>query len=157
MPFEAEHTLHTRAPASAIWALWADPGRWGEIDSRIERAEAEGESETLEPGAKVRVKMRKGGTSVYDVAAVEPGSKLVTETRFPGARFGHERLVEPDGDGASITHRLYLEGSTWVLWALMLGRKRMRKSVELFGEREREIAEPEAPRKPRKKRRSGRG
>ena len=97
--------------------------------------------------------MRKGGTSHYDVVELDPGRALVTETRFPGARFGHERRVERSGSGAEISHRLYVTGPLWVGWALMLSRKRMRQSVELFAEREREIVEPEAPRRPRKRRR----
>jgi len=155
VPFEADHSERTRAPAELIWPLWADPSRWAEWDQRIERAELErgGEDGALAVGAVVAVKLRKGGTTRYDVVALEPGRALTTEARFPGARFGHERRVEPDRAGAVITHRLYVTGPLWVGWALMLGRKRMRESVAAFAGREREIAEPQAPRKPRKRRR----
>jgi len=163
VPFEAEHTERTRAPAELIWPLWADPSRWSDWDERIERATLvprrkrdddsgeDGDGE-LAAGSIVAVKLRKGGTTMYGVVAIEPDRALTTETRFPGARFGHERRVEPAGAGATITHRLYVAGPLWVPWALMLGRKRMRESVVAFAARERELAEPRAPRKRRKRR-----
>ncbi len=155
MPFEAEHSERTRAAPELIWPLWADPSRWAEWDERIQRAELErgGAEGELAVGAVVAVKLRKGGTTRYDVIAIDPGRALATEVRFPGARFGHERRVEPVGAGATITHRLYVTGPLWIGWALMLGRKRMRTSVAAFAERERELAEPLAARKPRKRRR----
>lgn len=85
---------------------------------------------------------------------LEPGRLLVAESRFPGARVGHEMRVEADtGGGAAITHRLYVDGPLWVGWALMLGRKRMRGQVEEFAKRERELAEPGVAQKSRRKRR----
>jgi hypothetical protein len=148
--FEAAHSERTRAPAEAIWALWDEPGRWPEWDERLQSAELDGE---LAVGAELRLKLRKGGTTRYDVLELQPGRLLLTETRFPGARVGHEQRVEADPKGgAEITHRLYVEGPLWVLWALMLGRKRMRTQVASFVERERELVEP-SERQPKRKRR----
>ena len=59
-------------------------------------AAAEGE---LEVDATVRVKMRKGGTQVQRVAALDPERLLVTEWRFPGARILHEHRLEPADGG----------------------------------------------------------
>jgi hypothetical protein len=80
----------------------------------------------------VRVKLRKGGTLRQRVAAFEPGRRLVTEYRLPGARVGHEHMVEQRGSGSAVTHRLYVAGPLSGFWALMLGRKRMRELVEGF-------------------------
>ena len=124
--FETQHTTGTAAAPSAVWASWADPGRWAEWDPRVERAEAEGE---LAEGSDVRVKLRKGGTTRHSVVALEPGRLLVTEYRLPGARVGHERVVEPAASGSEVTHRLYVDGPLSGFWALMLGRKRMRETV----------------------------
>jgi hypothetical protein len=77
----------------------------------------------------------------FVIVALEPQRLLRDEARFPGARFGHEHRLEPLADGCEITHRLYVEGFASGLWALMLGRKRMRESVVAFCERERELAE----------------
>jgi Polyketide cyclase / dehydrase and lipid transport len=155
VPFEAEHSDRTRAAPELIWPLWADPSRWGDWDERIERAELEsgGAEGGLAVGAVIAVKLRRGGTTRYDVVDLEPGRALTTEVRFPGARFGHERRVESSGAGATITHRLYLDGPLWLPFALMLGRGRLRKSVVAFAERERALVEPHAPHKPRKRRR----
>jgi hypothetical protein len=84
--------------------------------------------------------MRRGGTVRYGVVGLEPGRLLAIEARFPAARLGHEHRLEPAGSGVEVTHRVYLRGPLWVLWALMLGRKRMRESIVRFAERERELA-----------------
>jgi uncharacterized protein YndB with AHSA1/START domain len=136
--FEAPHTERSSASPEAVWELWADPGRWPEWNEQAERAEADGE---LAPGATVRVKLRRGGTVRHQVTALDPGRLLTTEARFPGARLGHEHRVEPRGRGSEITHRLYVRGLLWPLFALLLGRKRMRRSVAGFVARERELAE----------------
>ena len=64
---------------------------------------------------------------------LEPGRRLITEYRLPGARVGHDRLVEPRGSGSRVTHRLYVEGPLSGFWAPMLGRKRMHETVAQLG------------------------
>jgi hypothetical protein len=95
----------------------------------VESAEAEGD---LAEGRPIRVKLRKGGRITHAVTAIETGRRLVTEYRLPGARVGHERAVEQRGPVADVTHRLYVDGPLGGLWALMLGRKRMRETVASF-------------------------
>lgn len=147
--FEAVHSERTRASADAVWELWRDPERWPEWNSQLESGELEG---SFAVGEKVRVKFRRGGKMQFEIIALEPQRLFVDEARFPGARYGHEHRLEPNGDGCEISHRLYVKGFTSGLWALMLGRKRMRESVALFAAAEREIVEAPRP-KPRKKRR----
>jgi hypothetical protein len=127
--FETEHSVRTSAPASAVWARWVKPARWAEWDPRVQHAEAEDE---LAEGVEVRVKLRKGGFVRQRVVALEMGSRLVTEYPLPGCRVGHEHRVEAHGPGCEVTHRLYVDGPLWVLWALMLSRKRMRATVAGF-------------------------
>jgi hypothetical protein len=127
--FEAGHSERTASPASAVWAKWARPQRWAEWDERVQTAEADGE---LEEGTIVRVKLRKGGRTAHVVTAIEPGRRLVTEYRLPGARVGHERTVEQRGPGAELTHRLYVDGAMSWLWATMLGRRRLRETAAGF-------------------------
>jgi uncharacterized protein YndB with AHSA1/START domain len=124
-----------------VWALWADPARWPEWDRRVERAEADGE---LAVGSEVRVKLRKGGTVHHQVTELAEGRRLAIESRLPGAGLGHEHRLEPDGGGSRITHSITVAGPLWLLWALMLGRGRLRKAVAGFIERERELVEPGA-------------
>ncbi len=127
--FETEHSTGTSTPASAVWARWANPGRWSDWDSRVERATAEGD---LAEGTEVRVKLRKGGTTRQEVTAIEPDRRLVTEYRLPGARVGHERVVEQRGTGSQVSHRLYVDGPLAGFWALMLGRRKLRETVAGF-------------------------
>ena len=127
--FETSHSRSTSFPASAVWARWANPARWSEWDERVRLAEADGE---LAEGVGIRVKLRKGGTTRHVVTALEPGRRLVTEYRLPGARVGHERIVDQRGPGSELTHRLYVEGPLWVLWSLMLGRRKMRETAASF-------------------------
>jgi uncharacterized protein YndB with AHSA1/START domain len=127
--FEAEHSTGSSTPASAIWARWVNPARWPDWDPRVERAEADGE---LAEGVDLRVKLRKGGTTRQRVTALEPGRRLVTEYALPGARVGHERLVEARGPGSQVTHRLYVDGPLAGFWALMLGRRKLGATVASF-------------------------
>jgi Polyketide cyclase / dehydrase and lipid transport len=124
------------AGAAAVWALWADPGRWPEWNEQIASAELDGE---LRVGTRARVKFRRGGTVRFEVTALEPERLFVDEAGFPGARLGHEHRIEPAGSAVDVTHRLYVEGPLSGFWALMLGRKRMRESVAGFVAREREL------------------
>lgn len=146
--FEAAHSESTTASAAEVWALWEDPERWPEWNSQLDSAELEG---SFAVGEKVRVKLRRGGRQQFEITALEPERRFVDESRFPGARFGHEHRLEPTAEGCEITHRLYVSGFASGLWALMLGRKRLRESVAGFAAAERELVE-----KPTEKRRKRR-
>jgi hypothetical protein len=132
--FEAESSRSTQTPASAVWARWVKPTRWAEWDPRVKSAEAESE---LEVGTPIKVWLGKGGSVRQEVAALEPGRRLVTEYSLPGARVGHEHVVEPRGAGSDVHHRIYVEGVFGGLWAMMLGRRKLREAVEKFTDTER--------------------
>jgi uncharacterized protein YndB with AHSA1/START domain len=144
--FEAAHSQKVSAPPEAIWALWADPARWPEWNEQLESGELHGE---MEIGTEATVKFKRGGKMRFTVTELEPGRLFVDEAKLPGCRFGHEHRVEPSGDGAEITHRLYLKGPTSGAFSRMFGRKRMRESVVRFVEREEKLASP----KPKRRRR----
>lgn len=139
--FEAVHSERIRAEAADVWALWADPEKWPEWNQQIERADVDG---ALGVGAAVRVKFRRGGTMGFEVVALEPERLLGYEARFPGARLGHEHGLGPGRSSVEVGHRIYVTGPLSGFWALMLGRKRMRESVQRMAERERELIEPGA-------------
>jgi hypothetical protein len=80
----------------------------------------------------------------FEVLELEPERLLRLETRFPGARLGHEQRLADGESKVEITHRVYLSGPLAGFWALMMGRGRLRDSVVGFVERERELAEPGA-------------
>jgi hypothetical protein len=100
----------------------------------VKSAEAESE---LEVGTPIKVWLGKGGSVRQQVVALEPGHRLVTEYSLPGARVGHEHVVEPRGPGSEVRHRLYVEGAFGGLWAMMLGRRKLRAAVDDFTDTER--------------------
>jgi uncharacterized protein YndB with AHSA1/START domain len=134
--FEAVGSERIAAPAEAVWELWVDPDRWPDWNQQIERVEVDGE---LRLGGEVRTKMRGGGTVRHTITELDPGRSLTYEARFPGARSGLEHRLEPGRRSVEVTHRRYVDGPLSGFWALMLGRKKMRESVERFLEREEEI------------------
>jgi uncharacterized protein len=134
--FEAITTGRLTAPPDAIWALWGDPTRWPQWDEQIERAEVDGE---LTVGAELRTKMRRGGTVRHTITELDPGRSLAYEARFLGARSGLEHRLKPGTRSVDVTHRRYVVGPLAGFWSLMLGRKRLRESVERYLEREREL------------------
>ncbi len=128
----------TAAPASAVWALWEDPARWGDWNEQIASAELDGPF-TQDATARIRFK----GNPValrFTITAVDPGRAFTDETRLPGARLGHEHRLQAAGDQTRIIHRLYFGGPAERPWALAMGRQ-MRSAVQAFGERERLLAE----------------
>jgi uncharacterized protein YndB with AHSA1/START domain len=136
--WEASHTERSTATPAAVWALWSDPERWPDWHPQIESGELEGE---FAVGTTARVKLRRGGRTQLKIVELEPERLLIDETRFPGARLGHEHRLEPAGDGVEITHRLYVKGPFSGLFAMLLGRGRMRELVVSFVERERKLVE----------------
>ena len=136
--FEAVHSEATSADPEAVWALWADPGRWPEWNEQLHSAELRG---PLEPGTEAVIKYKRGGRMVLELVAVEPGRRLAYEARLPLARFGHEHRVEPSGSGSELTHRAYLRGPLSAPFSVLFGRRRMRESVRGFAARVRELAE----------------
>jgi hypothetical protein len=86
------------------------------------------------------------------VTELEPERALALEARFPGARLGHEHRLRPGTNSVAISHRIYVAGPLAGLWALMIGRKRMREQVVRLAERERELTEPKAQQRPKKRR-----
>jgi uncharacterized protein YndB with AHSA1/START domain len=138
--FEAAHSERIGAPAEAIWELWQDTTRWPEWNEQIERVELDGEDE-LGVGVTVKTKMRRGGTVRHVVIEYEPGTLLIYEARFPGARAGLEHRLREGRRSVEVTHRRYVDGPLASIWAAMIGRKRMRESVERFILRERELTQ----------------
>jgi uncharacterized protein YndB with AHSA1/START domain len=138
--FEAVHSERIDVPAEAIWELWCDTDRWPDWNEQILRVEID-DDEELGIGAKVKTKMRRGGTVRNVVTEYEPGTLLTYETRFPGARSGLEHRLREGKRSVEVTHRRYVEGPLAAFWAPMIGRKRMIEAVERYIQRERELTQ----------------
>ncbi len=102
--------------------------------------------------------MRRGGVVRHRVTELDAGSLLATEAALPSAKLRYRHQLEPDGDQLRITHSITVSGPLSFFWSLMLGRRKMRKGVAGFIERERELAEPKhPPKRSRRRRKGGRG
>jgi uncharacterized protein YndB with AHSA1/START domain len=138
--FEAVHSERIDVPASVIWELWQDTDRWPDWNEQIQQVEVDGE-EGLQLGTELKTKMRRGGTVRHVVTEYEPGTVLVYEARFPGARSGLEHRLREGKRSVEVTHRRYVDGPLASFWAPMIGRKRMTEAVERFIQRERELTQ----------------
>jgi ligand-binding SRPBCC domain-containing protein len=136
--WEAEAEIETAAPPDAVWELWDDPTRWTEWNEQLASVRMAG---PLALGGKARIRFKRSPLPLtFTITALEPGRLFTDETRLPGARLGHQHLVESAGPRTQIHNRLYFDGPAERLWAFLAGR-RMRSSVRAFVERERELAE----------------
>ena len=139
--WEATAETRTSAPPGAVWALWEDPTRWGDWNEQIAAAELAG---PFEQGAIARIRFKHNPWALrFTITNLHRGHAFTDEARLPGARLGHDHRLEYDGEATTIVHRLYFDGRAAPLWGALMGR-RMRAAVHTFGERERQLAEPEA-------------
>jgi hypothetical protein len=136
--WDASAEVKTRADPEAVWALWRDPERWKDWNEQIAEAELRG---PLAVGTSARIRFRRSPRPLtFTITALEPGRLFTDEARLPGARLGHEHVIEHEGATTTIKHRLYFDGPAEKIYALLMGR-RMRAAVRRFGERERSLAE----------------
>ena len=137
--WEARAETVVRAHAAAVWALWEDPARWKDWNPQIAEARLRG---PFALGSSARIRFRRSPRALtFEITALEPGRMFTDEARMPGARLGHEHLLEPDGETTRIVHRLFFDGPAERIYALLMGRQ-MRAAVQEFVERERALVEP---------------
>jgi uncharacterized protein YndB with AHSA1/START domain len=130
------------AAPSAVWALWADAAQWPRWNPGIARARMDG---PLRLHGTARVRFRGSlAPLTFRVVEVDEGRSFTDEARLPGARLGHVHRVEPRGDRAHVTHRLYLAGPLAAPWARLLG-ARMREGAAGFVALEDALAREAAP------------
>jgi hypothetical protein len=134
--WEAKAQCETEAGPEAVWALWENPQRWSEWNDEIASVRADG---PLESGSRITIRFKRSLPLRFTVIEWEPGRLFTDEARLPGARLGHEHLVERVGDRTRIQNRLYIDGPAERLYALLVPR-----SVKRFVERERVLAEAAA-------------
>ena len=136
--WSASAETETRADPGAVWALWRDPERWKDWNEQIAEAELHG---PFVVGTNARVRFRRSPRPLtFTITALEHGRLFTDEARLPGARLGHEHVIEHEGAKTTIRHRLYFDGPAERVYALLMGRK-MRAAVQRFGELERRLVE----------------
>ena len=126
--WSAEHTVHSPSAPEALWPLLADPRRWPEWDTGVERASLDG---GLAAGARGSLKPRGAPTSRFVVTEVEPGRRLTDVTRLSLARmtFEHEWAPSPGG-GTTLTHRVIIAGPLAGLFGRLIGARIARELPE---------------------------
>src|ERR671917_241599 len=99
-----EATAEARADATTamVWELWEDPARWPDWNEDIASAELDGQ---LAVGATARIRFRRSLPMTFTVTHFERERTFTDEARLPGARLGHEHLVEPSEGGVVIRNR----------------------------------------------------
>ncbi len=137
MSWDVEHSVHSSAAPSAVWALWSDPRRWPDWNEQIREAELEG---PFEVGTVARIKFKGGGKMVFTITQLEPERVFIETARLPGARLSHEHRIETAASGIEIRNRFVLSGLLSRFYVLMMGRS-LRKAIPALPERERELAE----------------
>jgi hypothetical protein len=126
----------------SIWALWKDPSRWKEWNEQIASASLDG---PFAPGTTARIRFKGSPVALrFSITQLDGGRIFVDETRLPGARLGHEHVLDTASGQTRIVHRLFIEGPLERVYALLMGR-RMRRSIGTFGEREVELARRYSP------------
>ena len=118
--WETTSTLDAEAPPVAVWAsAYADPDAWPKWNRELKRASLDG---PLAAGAEARIVFRTGLRLRFRVVEFEDGRLFTDEARLPGARMGHQHLVEPaSGGGSHLTNTIYIEGPLAWVWRRILG------------------------------------
>lgn len=117
-------TVDTQADAAQIWALWSDPRTWPQWDSSLESASLDGG--VFIPGAKGRVKPKKGITSEFVLLEVKPLESFVNRSQLPLTTLDMGHFYTPataESGSARITHTVVFDGWLAPLFGFFIGRK----------------------------------
>lgn len=99
--------IRIAAPASAVFALYADVRNWHRWDPDTRAAALDG---ALQVGTHGWLKPRKGLRVRMRVTQVEPGRSLTVECPVLGNRMRFEHEIAPQGGGVLVTHRVSFHG-----------------------------------------------
>jgi hypothetical protein len=105
--FEHSHTVTTSAPASAVWALWSDPGTWSSWDPAVEAVAVEG---GFEEGARGTMTLTGGIEVPLTLEAVEPGSRYLDRLTMGDLTIRIDHVVRPTDTGAEVTVTTLVSG-----------------------------------------------
>jgi uncharacterized membrane protein len=106
-----EHHVTTAANASPeqVWALFVDVERWPEITKSISTARRVDEG-ALHVGSEAIIEQPRLPKACWRVTALEPGRSFTWETSARGITTVGSHIVDPDGQGSSITLTLRMHG-----------------------------------------------
>jgi hypothetical protein len=89
--WQAQSETETRAEPGAVWALWEHAEHWKDWNEQIAHAELLG---PFAVGSQARIRFKRSPMRLrFRITALQAGRGFTDETRFPGARLGHEHLL----------------------------------------------------------------
>lgn len=127
-PVEITVTVAVAAPPDAVWPLFVDVERWPEWTPSMQHVRRR-DAGPLRVGSEADVKQPGMPKAVWRVTELEPGRRFTWEVASPGVTTTAVHLVEPDGDGATVTLTVRQSGPLAGLVGLLLG-GRIRRMVE---------------------------
>jgi uncharacterized membrane protein len=131
----AEHRITTAvdAPAEEVWGLFIDVERWPTMIESYESVRRL-DSGPLRVGSEATVKQPRLPRARWKVTQLQPGRSFAWETASPGITTAGGHLVEPHGQGATITLTLRQHGPLARLAQVLVGRRTRRYlSMEMEG------------------------
>lgn len=118
--WETTSTLEANVSPASVWEkAYADAGAWPAWNAELKSAELDG---PLRLGARARIVFKTGLRLRFTVVEFEQGRLFTDEAKLPGARMGHQHLVEPAaGSGSRLTNTIYIEGPLSAIWRRIMG------------------------------------
>jgi len=119
MEWRFEHSARSAARKDEVWPYYVDVPNWrvwsveGVEWSRLDGPFAVGTKGKSKPPGRLPA-------GSFRVDAVVPEELYRSETKLPGARLLFEHVIEPAGDGVTITHRAILRGGLARMWLALL-------------------------------------
>jgi len=114
-PILVEQRIEIDAPPSAVWAHIANHEAWPEWFTELDSVERVGDGEGVGSGRTVKIKVL---TLTEEFTAWEPDRHFafaVIKSPIPFlAKMAEEVVLEPNGDGTTVTYRQGLEGRKYL-------------------------------------------
>lgn len=120
-----EHTVETKAPKAAIWALWEDVATWNTWDHGIEYSSIDG---PFQEGTKGVLKPKDGPLVHTTLGRIEPMKLFVDEAKLPLTKLLFTHSMEEVEGKTRVTHRIEMKGLLAPLFAFLIGRD-MKKNL----------------------------
>ncbi len=116
MQFESSTTIH--APASTVFALYANVGGWPSWDPDLKAASLAG---AFVSGATGEVAPHSGPKSKVLFLDVVPNKSFRVECKLPLGMMHFDHELRADGDATVATHRTTFSGLLAPLWSRLIG------------------------------------
>jgi uncharacterized membrane protein len=115
-------TVEIAAPASIVWEVFAEVGRWPEWTASVERA-VPLDGPAIEAGRRFEVKQPRLPKVVWEVTEVDPGRSWTWRQRSPGSTaFASHEVVPLDAERTLVRQRIDQRGPLGVVVGVLMRR-----------------------------------